>query len=94
LADVICLNAEDKYTTVIHNAGSLVINQSLLDLENNHADILVRVHRSSLVAKNRIRGLEKTSQGRHFLILDGCDERPQVSRRNLPAIRKLIRKLT
>ena len=94
LADVICLNAEDKYTTVIHNTGTLVINQSLLELENNHADILVRVHRSTLVAQNRIRGLEKSPEGRHFLLLDGSDERPQVSRRNLPTIRKLIRKLT
>ena len=94
LADVICLNAEDKYTTVIHNTGTLVINQSLLELENDHANILVRIHRGSLVAKNRIRGLEKSPEGRHYLLLEGCEERPQVSRRNLPAIRKLIRKLT
>lgn len=94
LADVICLNAEDKYTTVIHENGTLVISQSLLDLENEHADILVRVHRGTLVAKKRIRGLEKAPDGRHYLKLDGCEERPQVSRRNLPAIRKLIRNLT
>ena len=55
---------------------------------------LVRVHRGTLVIKQRIRGLEKTHDGRHFLRLDGCEDRPQVSRRNLPAIRKLIRNLT
>ncbi|MBT8070949.1 MAG: response regulator transcription factor [Xanthomonadales bacterium] len=94
LAEAICLNAEDKYITVIHENGNLVINQSLLDLENEYADVLVRVHRGTLVAKKRIRGLEKANDGRHYLLLDGCDERPQVSRRNLPAIRKLIRELT
>jgi two-component system response regulator AlgR len=94
LADVICLNAEDKYTTVVHKNGNLVINQSLLDLETEHADILVRIHRSTHVAKKRIRGLEKTSDGRHYLLLEGCEERPQISRRNLPAIRKFIRELT
>ena len=93
LADVICLNAEDKYTTVVHLNGKMVINQSLLELENEHADILVRVHRGTLVVKKYIRGLEKTSDGRHFLLLEGCEDRPQVSRRNLPAIRKLIREL-
>jgi len=94
LADAICLIAEDKYTTVVHAKGSLVIDQSLLDLENGHADVLQRIHRGTLVAKKCIRGLEKTSDGRHFLQLEGCENRPQVSRRNLPAIRKLIRKLT
>lgn len=94
MTEVIYLIAEDKYTTVVHQQGKTVINQSLLDLENEHADILVRVHRGVLVIKKRIRGLEKFSDGRHFLQLDGSGDRPQVSRRNLPAIRKLIRELT
>jgi len=94
MADVIYLVAEDKYTTAVLQKGKMVINQSLLDLENEHANIIVRVHRGTLVLKKRIRGLEKTPDGRHFLKLDGCDDRPQVSRRNLPAIRKLIRELT
>ena len=94
LADVICLNAEDKYTMVVHKDGEFVINQTLRELEKEHADILVRVHRGTLVAKKCIRGLENTSNGHHFLQLEGCEDRPQVSRRNLPAIRKLIRKLT
>ncbi len=94
LAEVICLLAEDKYTTVVHQNGTLVVDQTLLELENEHADVLVRIHRSTLVAKKFIRGLEKGPEGRHFLQLEGCEDRPQVSRRNLPAIRKLIRELT
>ena len=94
LADVICMNAEDKCTTVVHKNGKLIIDQSLLDLENEYADILVRVHRKTLVAKKSIRGLEKGPQGRHYLHLEGFEERLQVSRRNLPTIRKLIRELT
>ena len=49
LADVICLIAEDKYTTVVHKEGSSVINQTLLELETAHADILVRIHRGALI---------------------------------------------
>lgn len=94
MSEVIYLSAEDKYTTVVYEGGRMVVNQSLLDLEKEHADILVRVHRSALVSKNRIRGLEKAPGGRHFLRLDGCEDRPQVSRRNLPAIRKFIRELS
>lgn len=94
LAEVICLYAEDKYTTVIHENGKLVINQSLLELEKEHTGTLVRIHRGTLVARNRIRGLEKVSASSYHLVLDGCDERPQVSRRILPAVRKMIRELT
>jgi len=94
LADVIYLCAEDKYTTVIYEGGQLVINQSLQDLEKEYADIFVRIHRGTLAARKCIRGLEKTSGGRHFLKLEGCESQPQVSRRNLPEIRKLIRELT
>jgi len=94
MAEVVYLVAEDKYTTAVHQKGKMVINQSLLELENEHANILVRVHRGTLVMKKRIRGLEKAPDGRHFLKLDGCEDRPQVSRRNLPAIRQLIRELT
>jgi two-component system response regulator AlgR len=94
MTDVIYLSAEDKYTTAVHVQGRMVIDQTLLEMETEHGDILVRVHRGTLVIKQRIRGLEKTPDGRHFLRLDGCEDRPQVSRRNLPAIRKLIRELT
>jgi len=94
VADVICLVAEDKYTTVIHKDGELVISQSLLELEDEYADTLVRIHRRTLVAKKCIRGLKKTPDGGHYVLLEGCDDCPQVSRRNLPAIRKLIRDLT
>lgn len=94
LTEVICLYAEDKYTTVIHENGKLVINQSLLELEKEHTGTLVRIHRGTLVARNRIRGLEKVSDSSHHLVLDGCNERPQVSRRILPAVRKIIRELT
>ena len=94
LAEVICMSAEDKYTTVVHKNGKLVIDQSLAEMEHEHADVLIRIHRHTLVTIKCIRGLEKSPDGRHYLHLNGCDERPQVSRRNLPVIRKLIRKLT
>jgi len=94
LSQVVCLLAEDKYTTAVHSGGKAVVNQSLLELEKRYASEFVRVHRGALVKKARIRGLEKTPDRRHFVLLDGSDERPQISRRNLPAIRKLIRNLS
>jgi two-component system response regulator AlgR len=94
LTDVICLLAEDKCTTVVHEHGALVSSQSLKELEQQHGDVLVRAHRGALVAKARIRGLESAAGGGHRLLLEGTDKRVQISRRNLPALRKLIRELT
>jgi len=94
LNDVIYLAAEDKYTTVVHKNGTFVCNRTIKELEQQHGDVLIRVHRGTLVAKKAIRGLENVSSGHCLVQLEGCETRVQVSRRNLPAIRKLIRELT
>jgi len=93
LDEVICMYSEDKYTMVVYDQGRQLIDQSLLELEKAHAGALLRVHRGTLVARNRIRGLERVANDGHHLLLEGSDEQPQVSRRNLPAVRKLIREL-
>ena len=94
LDTVVCLLAEDKYTTAVTSSGLAVINLSLVEIENRFPDSFLRVHRNSLVAKNRVRGLEKGSDGHHHVVLDGADVRPQVSRRQLPQLRQLIREMT
>lgn len=94
LSEAIYFYAEDKYTIVIHSQGQLMISQTLLELEEQHPDALIRTHRSTLVARDRIRGLEKSSIGAHKLLLEGTEERPMVSRRSLASIRKVIKELT
>jgi two-component system response regulator AlgR len=94
LDTVVCLLAEDKYTTAVTTGGMAIINLSLVELENRYADAFLRVHRNSLVAKKQVRGLEKDTDGHHHVVLDGADVRPQVSRRQLPQLRQLIREMT
>ncbi len=93
LDEVICLLAEDKYTTVFYAGGQTVINNSLVELEKSHSDRFLRVHRNALVAVSLIRGLDATPAGPSYLLLEGTDVRPEVSRRHLPAIRKFIKDL-
>ena len=78
--EVACLLSQDKYTTVLHGGTESVINDSLVDIENRFPDLFLRVHRGALVAKARIRGLERLPDGGHRLILAGTDVRPPVSR--------------
>ncbi|NND43965.1 MAG: LytTR family transcriptional regulator, partial [Xanthomonadales bacterium] len=81
----------DKYTTVHYSDGKTVLNDSLVDLERRFPDAFLRVHRNTLVAISRIRGLQKSSGGRNLLLLEGTDFQPEVSRRQLSAVRRFIK---
>jgi two-component system, LytTR family, response regulator AlgR len=87
---VVCLLAEDKYTTVIHEKGSTVIDESLIELEERFPNLFFRVHRNALVSRKHLRGLERTGDGNTLALLSGTDHKPEVSRRNASALRKLL----
>ncbi|MBT8050261.1 MAG: LytTR family DNA-binding domain-containing protein [Gammaproteobacteria bacterium] len=91
---VICLLAEDKYTTVIHEGGDTVVDESLTELEQSYPSNFFRVHRNALVSRKHLRGLERTHEGHTQVLLSGTDRRPEVSRRNVSALRKLLSELT
>jgi len=91
---VICLVSEDKYTTVIHEKGSTVIDDSLTELELNFPELFFRVHRNALVSRRHLRGLERTTDGQTHVLLSGTDRKPEVSRRNISSLRKLLSELS
>lgn len=90
---VICLLAEDKYTTVIHEKGSTVVDDSLTELENLYPELFFRVHRNALISRKHLRGLERTPGGPTQVLLSGTDRKPEVSRRNVSSLRKLLSEL-
>jgi len=91
---VICLLAEDKYTTVVYEGGTTVIDESLTELEQRFSDIFFRVHRNALVSQRHIRGLERSHNGQALVILSGTDRKPEVSRRKASSLRKLLSHLS
>ncbi|HET6631671.1 MAG TPA: LytTR family DNA-binding domain-containing protein [Rhodanobacteraceae bacterium] len=91
LDDVHCLLAEDKYVAVLHARGRALLEDSLRTLEQQFPQRLLRLHRGCLVPRERLRGIKTLADGRVVALLAGSDEQPEVSRRNLPAIRRLLR---
>lgn len=91
IEDVVYLQADNKYVTVRCAARSILIEESLKSLEQEFEDRFIRIHRNALVAVAAIRGLDKDAEGRCRLVLDGVDERLEVSRRLLPEVRKRVR---
>ncbi len=87
------LSAEQKYVTVHHREGEALIEESLKSLEDEFADSFVRVHRNALVAKKCIDALERQVDGSYCVRLKGCELKPQVSRRHVAALRKLMQVL-
>lgn len=91
LDDVVCLLAEEKYVVVQHRGGQLLLEESLRQLEEAYPDALIRLHRNCLVPSQRLIGLKTLQDGRVLARLGGTDLTPEVSRRNLPTLRKLLR---
>lgn len=94
LQDVIYLKAELKYITVRTAEKEHIFDGALSDLEQKFGHLFVRVHRNALVARRRVRAVEKHNdpvEGEGWTVrLDGCDERLAVSRRQLSAVREAL----
>jgi two-component system response regulator AlgR len=94
LAGVLYLRAELKYITVRTASRSYVLDGSLAELEIRHAHYLLRIHRSTLVARRALRALEKhfdPEEGEGWAVrLHGLDEPLGVSRRQLAAVREAL----
>ena len=93
--EILFLRAEQKYVTVRTRVREHLIEEALISLEREFADIFVRIHRNCLVARAAIRGFERTAGGGedepHWqVVLDGLDERLPVSRRQWPVVKDSI----
>jgi two-component system, LytTR family, response regulator AlgR len=93
VADVLYLQADTKYVEVHSANDMLLIEDSLVQLEEEFGDIFVRIHRNCLVAKSAISGLAKSAQGEVAITLKHKPEKLEVSRRNVAHVRKLIKGL-
>ncbi len=93
VGDIDYLLAEDKYVVVHHAKGQVLIEEPLTQLEEEFGDRFVRIHRNCLVALAKLSGLDRAADGRVLARVSGASVPLEVSRRNLPALRKLVRSL-
>ena len=81
VSEIYYFAADQKYTTVRHQGGNDLIEDSLRTLENEFAAQFVRVHRNALVSVNRLAAIERDAQGQYQVVLRDINERLAVSRR-------------
>lgn len=91
IADIIFLQADQKYVNVRHLDGELLVDESLRSFEREFPDLFLRIHRNALVARARVKGLAKLTDGTTRIELLDCDDRLAVSRRHLAEVRRWLR---
>ncbi|NVJ50930.1 MAG: response regulator transcription factor [Gammaproteobacteria bacterium] len=93
IRDILYFQADQKYVNVRHQAGEVLIEDSLKQLEQDFNEQFIRIHRNALVNRDYINGLTKDQQGHLFVTLKGIEQTLEVSRRHAADIRKLIKSL-
>jgi len=93
LEDVFYFYADQKYVSVRHTGGETLIDDALKQLEEEFGERFVRVHRSALVARDRIERLEAKAGSGHKVYLRGLDEGVAVSRRHLADVKRVMKEL-
>ena len=95
LSEVLYLKSEFKYLTVRTATRSHILDGSLNEFEERYPNRFLRVHRNALVARSAIRALEKYDDGEDAegwaLRLDAIPEPVAVSRRQLAAVREVLK---
>jgi len=94
VSEVIYLRAELKYVTLRTREREHLVEESLQQLEREFGGVFVRIHRNCLVARRLIRGVERGAETEGEIgwsvILEGCEEKLPVSRRQWAQVKSLV----
>lgn len=92
LEDIFYFRAEQKYVTVRHTGGEVLIEEPLKTLEQEFARDFHRVHRNALVRLDKVAGMKNNPEG-HQIFFHEIEDRLEISRRHLSGVRKLLKNL-
>lgn len=85
------LQADSKYIEAHHAGGSILLDETLMALEEEFGDKLLRIHRSTLVVRSKALEIERID-GRHRLHVEGVIGTLPVSRRYAASVRRGLQK--
>lgn len=91
--DIFYFRADQKYVTVHHEHGEVLIDETLKDLGQELGERFFRIHRNCLVSVGRLEGMERTAQGQHRVRVKGLEDSLDVSRRHVSELRKMMQSL-
>lgn len=89
--EILYFQADNKYVTAHLPGREELLEESLKQLEEEFGPRLLRVHRNALISLDALEGLEKDIEGRCYVTLLGVGRGPEISRRHLPEVRKILK---
>lgn len=89
-SELVAIFAEQKYARIVFDEGEALVSESLRELEQQFDQWLIRIHRHSLVSRQRLKEIELDSDGGHRARVAGLDEQPEISRRALRQVREML----
>jgi len=93
IEDIFYFRADQKYVTVHHEHGEVLIDETLKDLEKELEERFYRIHRNCLVSVGHLEAMERSGQGQYRVKVRGLEDSLDVSRRHVSGLRKLMQSL-
>lgn len=89
--DIVYFQADQKYITVRHKTGEVLIEDALKNLEVEFEGRLIRIHRNALVSTNYVAGMQKNIDGRFIVNFKAIEDKLEISRRHVAEVRKFLK---
>lgn len=93
LQDIYYFTADQKYVQIRHKGGTVLIDETLKELEQEFGDAFFRIHRNALINLNYLEMLEAIDQGQYQVCFKGLPDKLAISRRHLPLLRDKIQSM-
>ncbi len=89
--EILYFQADNKYVTAFMNGREELLEESLKQLEEEFGPRFLRIHRNALISLEALEGIEKTTDGRCHVNLQGVGCGPEISRRHLAEVRRVLK---
>src|SRR5690606_17644151 len=90
VAQIYYAMADQKYVTLYHAGGEVLVDDSLKELEERLAPQFLRVHRSALINLRYLEALRRDTRGYYSVVLRGVEQEVPVSRRMLAQVKEIL----
>jgi len=91
MSEIRYFQADHKYVTAYLPGREELLEESLKQLEEEFGPRLLRIHRNALICLDALEGLEKDGEGHCYVTLRDIGRGPEISRRHLAEVRRVIK---
>lgn len=88
--EILYFQADNKYVTAYLAGREALLEESLKQLESLLGERVIRIHRNALVLRDALQGMERGVDGIHHVTLRGLGRGPEISRRHVADVKRVL----